>query len=71
MLRIKYEVHYGILHIGCQIMCGSSYLSELTIGEIRKAIELLDENIAHKQNILLWLENDLPAFFLSDFACYY
>lgn len=38
------------------------YLSVLTLGELRKGIELLPEG-ARKRRLLDWLEVDLPGFF--------
>ncbi|HID37475.1 MAG TPA: type II toxin-antitoxin system VapC family toxin [Ghiorsea sp.] len=40
----------------------SLYLSVLTLGEIRKGIELLDDG-QRKLQLLDWLEVELPAFF--------
>ena len=41
---------------------GALYLSVLTVGEIRKGVELLTD--AHRRLLLLdWLETELPAFF--------
>lgn len=38
------------------------YLSVLTLGEIRKGIEGVDDEI-RRQSLLDWLETDLPTFF--------
>ena len=38
------------------------YLSVLTLGELRKGIDLLPSGV-RKQRLLDWLEVDLPAFF--------
>ena len=40
------------------------YLSVLTLGEIRKGIEALDDD-TRKLSLLDWLEADLPAFFIG------
>jgi predicted nucleic acid-binding protein len=39
------------------------YISVLTIGEITKGVEKLDYNMARKQVLSIWLENDLLSFF--------
>jgi predicted nucleic acid-binding protein len=38
------------------------YLSVLTLGEIRKGIETINEDV-RRQALLDWLETDLPKFF--------
>lgn len=38
------------------------YLSVLTIGEIRKGVEKINDQ-KKKQKIMLWLENDIPQLF--------
>lgn len=38
------------------------YLSVLTLGEIRKGIEGIDDAI-RRQSLIDWLETDLPTFF--------
>jgi toxin FitB len=38
------------------------YLSVLSLGEIRKGVELLDPG-ARKEQLRLWLEHELPAWF--------
>jgi toxin FitB len=38
------------------------YLSVLSLGEIRKGVERLDRG-ARKEQLRLWLEHDLPAWF--------
>lgn len=46
----------------------SLFLSVLTLGEIRKGIERLDEtrtDAARKQGLGDWLEQELPTFFLG------
>jgi toxin FitB len=46
----------------------SLFLSVLTLGEIRKGIERLDETQAdgaRRQSLSDWLERDLPLFFLG------
>ena len=46
----------------------SLFLSVLTLGEIRKGIELLDAtqtDTARRQNLSDWLEQVLPTFFLG------
>jgi predicted nucleic acid-binding protein len=45
----------------------SLYLSVLTLGEIRKGIERLDEaaGSVRRQSLIDWLEQDLPTFFLG------
>jgi toxin FitB len=42
----------------------SLFLSVLTLGEIRKGLERL-EDTARKQSLLDWLEVELPNYFLS------
>lgn len=42
----------------------SLYLSVLTLGEIRKGIERLDDP-TRRQNLLDWLEVELPNYFLG------
>ena len=46
----------------------SLFLSVLTLGEIRKGIELLDAthaDAARRQSLSDWLEQELPTFFLG------
>lgn len=45
----------------------SLYLSVLTLGEIRKGIERLDDapGSLRRQTLIDWLEQDLPTFFLG------
>ncbi len=45
----------------------SLYLSVLTLGEIRKGIEALNDPIGsvRRQALIEWLEQDLPTFFLG------
>ena len=45
----------------------SLYLSVLTLGEIRKGIERLDDvpGSLRRQTLVDWLEQDLPTFFLG------
>ena len=43
---------------------GALHLSALTIGEIRKGVEKLDDT-PRKEQLRLWLEQDLPAWFES------
>jgi predicted nucleic acid-binding protein len=46
----------------------SLYLSVLTLGEIRKGIQLLDDahtDVACRQSLGDWLERALPTFFLG------
>ncbi|WP_413438687.1 hypothetical protein ACFDAU_03770 [Sulfuriferula sp. GW1] len=38
------------------------YLSVLTLGELRKDMEKLSD-VARRERLRLWLENDLPAWF--------
>ena len=40
------------------------YLSVLTLGEIRKGIEGVSDEV-RRQALLDWLENDLPTFFMG------
>ena len=40
------------------------YISVLTLGEIRKGIEKLEDS-QRKHKLLDWLETDLPAFFMG------
>ena len=40
------------------------YISVLTLGEIRKGIEGVNDE-ARKQSLIDWLETDLPAFFMG------
>lgn len=40
----------------------SLYLSVLTLGEIRKGVELLDDS-ARRQRLTDWLDGELPAWF--------
>ena len=42
----------------------SLYLSVLTLGEIRKGIDMLPES-QRKQSLSSWLENDIPLWFDS------
>ncbi|OAI74861.1 recombinase, partial [Ralstonia solanacearum] len=42
----------------------SLYLSVLTLGEIRKGIERLDD-AARRQHLIDWLETELPNYFLG------
>jgi toxin FitB len=41
---------------------GALHLSALTLGEIRKGVDRL-ENSGRKEKLRLWLERDLPAWF--------
>ena len=45
-----------------QIPAQAIFLSVLTLGEIRKGIETIG-NTSRKQQLLIWLENELPAMF--------
>lgn len=45
-----------------QIPADAFFLSVLTLGEIRKGIEKLQDNKREKK-LLLWLEHDLPQMF--------
>jgi toxin FitB len=54
--------HPGVAAWFAQRPAGTLYLSVLTLGEIRKGIESLNDP-ARRRPLLDWLETDLPAFF--------
>lgn len=45
-----------------KIPANNTFLSVLTLGEIRKGIEKVS-NLNRKQQLLIWLENELPSMF--------
>lgn len=54
----------GVVAWFTQCQSVTLYLSVLTLGEIRKGIETVNEE-ARRQTLLDWLETDLPKFFIG------
>lgn len=54
----------GVFEWVAQKPASTLYLSVLTLGEIRKGIEGVNDE-ARKQSLIDWLETDLPAFFMG------
>ena len=52
----------GVLEWCAQRPATTLYLSVLTLGEIRKGIEGVEDE-RRRQSLIDWLETDLPAFF--------
>lgn len=60
---VSAKPHKNVLYWFENIPSHVLYLSVLTLGEIRKGIEKLNENISRKRKLLYWLEHELVQVF--------